>query len=290
MNKFKDRLNEAISLRGISKAELARRTGIGRNSISDYTNGKYEAKQDNLYVLANVLNVNEAWLMGLDTEMDKSSLETIYQITDIDKEVLSIYHSLPDEAKDKWIRNGYDLQTEYHKKEKSGYRKPINDLIKSLLNAEDLAVRELANSSKWLYDQTDSLNPRHRGLLEDALLLIDSNKTKTAEFINLKRKIYEAILPLPYFVVASDKGARSIGDVAKRYRLSKEFVIEAILYYVTSRGSIIDDDSYLIDFNNIPLDYDNIDQVSDSEIVITDTDQERVKAKEKTKKKGFFRK
>ncbi|MGX7245251.1 hypothetical protein ACWOC1_10380 [Enterococcus quebecensis] len=104
----------------------------------------------------------------------------------------------------------------------------------------------------------------------------------------MKRKIYEAILPLHYFVLSSEKDAHSIEDVEKRYRFSKEFVIEAILYYVASRGSIIDDDSYLIDFNNIPLEYDSIDQVSNAEIVITDTDQERIKAKEKNKKKSFF--
>ncbi|WP_460413950.1 helix-turn-helix domain-containing protein, partial [Staphylococcus aureus] len=41
--------------------ELSRRTGIGRNSISDYLNGKYEAKQDKVFELAKALNVNEAW-------------------------------------------------------------------------------------------------------------------------------------------------------------------------------------------------------------------------------------
>lgn len=54
-------------------------------------------------------------------------------------------------------------------------------------------------------------------------------------------------------MVASEKGASSIEDVAKRYRFSKEFVVESILYYVTSCGSIIDDDSYLIDFNLITI-------------------------------------
>lgn len=281
-----DILNDLRLEKRLSISELARRVKMAKSAVSMYFNKTREFPLNRTDDFAKALGVTPEYILGLE---NNNILETIYQITDIDKEVLSIYHSLPDEGKDKWIRNGYDLQTEYHRKEKSGDQKSVVDLINSLLDAEDLAVRELAKSSKWLYDQTESLNPRHRGLLEDALLLIDSEKTKTAEFINLKRKIYEAVLPLHYFVVASDKGSHSIEDVAKRYRLSKEFVIEAILYYVTSRGSIIDDDSYLIDFNGIPLDYDNIDQVSDAEIVITDTDQERVAAK-KTKKKGFFRK
>lgn len=84
MNSFKERLNEAIKNRGISKAELARRTGIGRNSISDYTNGRYEAKQDNLYLLARELDVNEAWLMGLDVPMPKEpSFDTDEKLAEI---------------------------------------------------------------------------------------------------------------------------------------------------------------------------------------------------------------
>lgn len=79
MNSFQERLSKAIALRGITKAELSRRTGIGRNSISDYTLGKYEAKQDYVYLLAQALNVDEAWLMGLDVPMEKNS----YDITSI---------------------------------------------------------------------------------------------------------------------------------------------------------------------------------------------------------------
>lgn len=66
MNSFKDRLQEALNKSGLSQAELARRAGIGRNSISDYLKGKYEAKQDKLHALALALNVDEAWLMGYD--------------------------------------------------------------------------------------------------------------------------------------------------------------------------------------------------------------------------------
>ena len=83
MNSFQERLTKAIALRGITKAELSRRTGIGRNSISDYTLGKYEAKQDYVYLLAQALNVDEAWLMGLDVPMEKNS----YDITSIYEEL-----------------------------------------------------------------------------------------------------------------------------------------------------------------------------------------------------------
>lgn len=74
--KFKNRLVEALDSKGITKAELARRTGIGRNSITDYTKGKYEAKQDNIYLIAKALDVNEAWLMGYDTSPERIKLKS----------------------------------------------------------------------------------------------------------------------------------------------------------------------------------------------------------------------
>lgn len=73
MNTFKDRLAEALSHSGLSQAELARRANIGRNSISDYLKGKYEAKQDKLHSLAIALNVDEAWLMGYDISPNRKS-------------------------------------------------------------------------------------------------------------------------------------------------------------------------------------------------------------------------
>lgn len=81
MNKFKDRLSEAMRSKGYSQSELARRSGVGRNSISDYLKGKYEAKQDKIYLLAKALNVDEAWLMGMNTDKERKakgqSFETI---------------------------------------------------------------------------------------------------------------------------------------------------------------------------------------------------------------------
>ncbi|REI11760.1 LexA family transcriptional regulator [Staphylococcus felis] len=84
MNSFKDRLKQIMSERKISQSELSRRTGIGRNSISDYLNGKYEAKQDKVFELAKVLNVNEAWLMGFDISKNR----------EIENDITSIYDQL----------------------------------------------------------------------------------------------------------------------------------------------------------------------------------------------------
>ena len=83
---FKDRLKEALDRSGISQSELSRRAHIGRNSISDYLKGKYEAKQDKIYSLAKALNVSEAWLMGYDVDDHVKDILPIYNQLDASRQ------------------------------------------------------------------------------------------------------------------------------------------------------------------------------------------------------------
>lgn len=46
---------------------------LGRNDLSQYVNGKVEPGQDKLTVLGMALNVSEAWLMGFDVPMERTS-------------------------------------------------------------------------------------------------------------------------------------------------------------------------------------------------------------------------
>lgn len=71
---FKDRLRQAIDNSGLTQAGVARKAGIRRQIISDYLKGKYEAKQENVYRLAQALNVSEAWLMGLSDENSNNNV------------------------------------------------------------------------------------------------------------------------------------------------------------------------------------------------------------------------
>ena len=69
------RLREAMSDMGITQQELADKTQIGKSSISHYVNGNNEPGNKSAYKLAEVLNVNPAWLMGLD--VPKESMESL---------------------------------------------------------------------------------------------------------------------------------------------------------------------------------------------------------------------
>lgn len=68
---LKDRLRYAMDARGLRAVDIVERAGIPKGTISYYLNGKTEPKADRLYVLAKVLNVNEAWLLGFDIPMER---------------------------------------------------------------------------------------------------------------------------------------------------------------------------------------------------------------------------
>lgn len=61
MNIFAVRLKEALTAKNIKPSDLAKKTGIGKSSISDWLAGRYEAKQDKVYRIADALDINEAW-------------------------------------------------------------------------------------------------------------------------------------------------------------------------------------------------------------------------------------
>lgn len=70
---FYKRLKEALSLSGLTQAELSKKSGIWASSISDYLNNKYEAKQDKVDLLAKALNVSPSWLLGYDVPMERKN-------------------------------------------------------------------------------------------------------------------------------------------------------------------------------------------------------------------------
>lgn len=66
-----NRLRIAMKIAGKKQADLVRETGIDKGSMSHYVNGRYEPKQDVVFVLAKALNVSEMWLWGYDCPMER---------------------------------------------------------------------------------------------------------------------------------------------------------------------------------------------------------------------------
>ena len=82
MAEFKDRLKEALAIRKMSAAELARLSNVNEGAISQYKKGAYKATQENLDRLAKTLNVSIAWLMGADVPMEKEIKYSSPTVTD----------------------------------------------------------------------------------------------------------------------------------------------------------------------------------------------------------------
>ena len=69
---LKDRLKEAMVDKKIKPIELSRRTNVGKSMVSYYMAGKSIPKGDRIYLFAQVLGVNEAWLMGYDVPKERT--------------------------------------------------------------------------------------------------------------------------------------------------------------------------------------------------------------------------
>lgn len=82
MDTCANRIKDALKIRKMSQAELCEITGIPKSAVSQYCSGAFKPKQDRTFLIANALNVDEAWLMGFDVPMDKvvfgSELEKIF--------------------------------------------------------------------------------------------------------------------------------------------------------------------------------------------------------------------
>ena len=66
---FSNRLNIALRANNMKATDLVEKTKLSKALISGYMNGKYLARQDKISLIANILDVNEAWLMGYDVPM-----------------------------------------------------------------------------------------------------------------------------------------------------------------------------------------------------------------------------
>ena len=69
MESISSRIQKAMDLRELRQADLVNRTGINKGALSCYISGRYQPKQNNIYLLAKALDVNVEWLMGADVEV-----------------------------------------------------------------------------------------------------------------------------------------------------------------------------------------------------------------------------
>ena len=71
--RLQDRLKEALNVRGMKAIDLSEKLDISRGTISYYMSGKSSPKADRLNQICSVLSVSEAWMLGYDVPMDRTS-------------------------------------------------------------------------------------------------------------------------------------------------------------------------------------------------------------------------
>lgn len=72
---FKDRLREAMKLKGIRSVDIVENTNIPKSAVSYYLAGKSQPKADRLHILAKYLDISEAWLLGYDVPMNRTPMQ-----------------------------------------------------------------------------------------------------------------------------------------------------------------------------------------------------------------------
>lgn len=159
----KDRIKEALELRGMKQAELVEKTGIDKGQMSSYLSGRYKPKQANLHLIACALSVDEAWLMGYDVPMEKNGHDNRKNLQF--DEVLNDVRSMIEDA-------GYKLSL-------------YNDGKESILSIKDKSGLFTLNMHDYeLVNKYESL--RRRGQVSAKLLLsgeaIPSEASRTYAF------------------------------------------------------------------------------------------------------------
>lgn len=93
-DKIKNRLREALAMRDMTGAELARRCQINKGTMSRYIRGEIIPKQSTIYKISQALGVSPAWLLGFDLTPEGAPVIEIdvSALSDTNRELLLAYY------------------------------------------------------------------------------------------------------------------------------------------------------------------------------------------------------
>ena len=96
MSVFSDRLRLIMSERNITQAELCRMTGIPKSAVNQYLSGRFCPRQSRTEIICRSLNVNPAWLIGLDNARCQFKEEGISALLSADEfRLVTLYRNSP---------------------------------------------------------------------------------------------------------------------------------------------------------------------------------------------------
>ena len=93
-----NRIKTALKYRRMKQVELCELAKVPESSLSLYLKGAYEPKQDRIYMMAHALNVSEAWLMGYDVPMERTSVKktNAIEVTEDEQKLLDLFRLVPE--------------------------------------------------------------------------------------------------------------------------------------------------------------------------------------------------
>ena len=93
---IRERIKEALDLRGMMPIDLSRASGINKGSISKYLRGDVIPKQSAIGAMSEALHVSPSWLTGYDVPMEDiiPEIETIdtSKLTETNMKRLEAYY------------------------------------------------------------------------------------------------------------------------------------------------------------------------------------------------------
>lgn len=121
-SELKDRLKEAMDIRGLKQADIVEKGKIDKGQLSSWLSGKYKPRQNNISKLSELLSVDEAWLMGYDVPMERSTPEGFrrlaeqynsthkqYMLNSNESTLISEYRKLNNTGKKKLISTAREM-------------------------------------------------------------------------------------------------------------------------------------------------------------------------------------
>ena len=93
MDDVKNRLREALDLKGWTPADLARQSGVSKGLISRYLHGSVIPKQSKIETMARALGVSPSWLLGFSVKREKYAIDLdVEKLTELNQAKLEAYY------------------------------------------------------------------------------------------------------------------------------------------------------------------------------------------------------
>lgn len=90
------RIKKALSMRGMTQAELCRLSGVPKSPLSQYIKDTYEPREGRTRAMARVLDVDPLWLAGYDVAIDGT--KNTPELTEGERAWLELYRALSPEV------------------------------------------------------------------------------------------------------------------------------------------------------------------------------------------------